>query len=44
MMDLTLFTFIMIATAIGINVFWFYKSKILRLLKFQRRSKSSESK
>ena len=42
MIDLTLYTFIMIATAIGINVFWIYRGKILKLFKFQQKSKSND--
>ena len=43
-MNLILYAFIMITTTIVINVFWFYKGKILTLYKFQRKSKSNESK
>lgn len=44
MMNPILYTFLMITITIGINVFWLYKDKILRLFKFQRKSKSNERK
>lgn len=43
-MNLILYTFIMLTTTIVINVFWFYKGKILKLFKLQRKSKRNESK
>ncbi|EJS45138.1 hypothetical protein ICG_06044 [Bacillus cereus BAG1X1-3] len=43
-MDLTLYTFIMIATTIGINVFWFYRDKILRLFKIRRKPRENKGK
>ncbi|EJR49971.1 hypothetical protein IIO_06567 [Bacillus cereus VD115] len=43
-MNLILYTFLMITITIGINVFWLYKGKILRLFKKRRRPRENKGK